>query len=482
MGGFGVVVIATRAANSQVVDADAVPNPGAQALPFVRLQAATPGTPDTGNYNISGRGIAGSFQGNGSLLSALNASNISTGTLADARLSNNVMLLSGAQNVTGVKTFSVAPAFAAAGAPFTVASSTLVGNLNADFLDGLSSADYVQIAANQSIGGAKSFTGSFVTVNFRLTTGAGAGRVLRSDAAGNGSWSTDGLALPFVGTGASGSGERAGVFKVSNTTTTANGLVGVLGGESAVDLAPWQEGGVMGDSGSDSGVVGTTDLGNGVGVFGITSGSNSAGAYGNSTAGDGVGVLGRGEAGDGGRFSSDSGDGVEASSTSGFAGRFTGNVFVTGDVTKRYAANTSDSIVPVAHGNVNSNGTIAGGTPNFTSSYNSTTDEYTISVTGKTIDLFFDTAVVTATTSSPVICTTSTSGGDLIVRLWTTGGARTQGRFQFIIWQPNRTDRPTDGDPARSGTVSPQMQRRPEIENRAFDVNAVGRKNRNNRP
>lgn len=49
---------------------------------YVTLQASTPGTPDVGHANISGTLIAGIFKGNGSLLTHLNASNISSGILA----------------------------------------------------------------------------------------------------------------------------------------------------------------------------------------------------------------------------------------------------------------------------------------------------------------------------------------------------------------------------------------------------------------
>ncbi|HSE29684.1 MAG TPA: collagen-like protein [Candidatus Saccharimonadales bacterium] len=56
----------------------------------VDLQAVTPGTPQTGHINVSGTVIAGNFVGVGSSLTGLNASNISSGTLNDSRLSSNV--------------------------------------------------------------------------------------------------------------------------------------------------------------------------------------------------------------------------------------------------------------------------------------------------------------------------------------------------------------------------------------------------------
>ena len=63
------------------------------------------GSEGTTFLTISATGLVG----NGSGLTALNGSNISTGTVADARLSSNVLLLTGAQTITGVKTFSAAP-------------------------------------------------------------------------------------------------------------------------------------------------------------------------------------------------------------------------------------------------------------------------------------------------------------------------------------------------------------------------------------
>ncbi|MBX3362479.1 MAG: hypothetical protein KF912_03860 [Phycisphaeraceae bacterium] len=68
-----------------------------------------------------------------------NATNLTAGTLPDARLSSNVTTLSGTQTFSGAKSFSSSPSFTAAGSPFSVTSSTKVTNLNADLLDGLDS-------------------------------------------------------------------------------------------------------------------------------------------------------------------------------------------------------------------------------------------------------------------------------------------------------------------------------------------------------
>lgn len=59
----------------------------------VSLQPGSPGSQETGNINVSGTIIAGNFSGDGSQLTSINASNLSSGTLDDARLSANVSLL-----------------------------------------------------------------------------------------------------------------------------------------------------------------------------------------------------------------------------------------------------------------------------------------------------------------------------------------------------------------------------------------------------
>ncbi|CAG0964224.1 hypothetical protein PHYC_00894 [Phycisphaerales bacterium] len=107
-------------------------NLGTGTLPGARL---------AGVYGsaVSFTNPANSYTGVGTGLTALNASNVSGGTLADARLSANVDLLNIAQAFTAAKNFTVSPAFTSAGAPFTVTSSTLVTNLNADLLDGMNS-------------------------------------------------------------------------------------------------------------------------------------------------------------------------------------------------------------------------------------------------------------------------------------------------------------------------------------------------------
>ena len=74
-----------------------------------------------------------------------NASNLASGTLADARLSGNISTLTGVQTFTGSKSFSTPPTFTAGGAPFIVLSNARVANLNADLLDGLDSTAFAPV-------------------------------------------------------------------------------------------------------------------------------------------------------------------------------------------------------------------------------------------------------------------------------------------------------------------------------------------------
>jgi hypothetical protein len=67
-----------------------------------------------------------------------------TAAILQSYTQGNSVLLTGAQTVAGIKTFTsqLASSVATGTAPFSVASTTKVTNLNADLLDGLSSADF----------------------------------------------------------------------------------------------------------------------------------------------------------------------------------------------------------------------------------------------------------------------------------------------------------------------------------------------------
>jgi len=76
--------------------------------------------------------------------------NVYDGTGWDAvPIDSNVVHIAGAELITGLKTFSAIPDFTNAGSPFTVNSSTLVSNLNAELLNG--NADTAFASAAQGV-------------------------------------------------------------------------------------------------------------------------------------------------------------------------------------------------------------------------------------------------------------------------------------------------------------------------------------------
>ena len=107
----------------------------------------------SGTFSGTGSGtFNGNFSGDGGSLTNLNASNLVTGTVADARLSGNVALLSGTQTFTGAKTFS------AAGNSFTGNGAGLT-SLNASNLSSGTIAD-VRLSTNAALRDAtQTFTG-----------------------------------------------------------------------------------------------------------------------------------------------------------------------------------------------------------------------------------------------------------------------------------------------------------------------------------
>ena len=143
--------------------------------------------------------------------------------------------------------------------------------------------------------------GKTKTTNLQVTNGAGAGKVLTSDASGNAAWQTPaggGLTLPYSATN-SAAGTSFGI-------TNNNGLASAISGSS---------------TGTGFGIYGTTD--GGAGVLGA--------------ANSGSGVEGSSGSGVGGKFSSNTGLAIQAN----------GNVLINGT--------TGTGKAPLAFSNANGN-------------------------------------------------------------------------------------------------------------------------------
>jgi len=118
----------------------------------------------------------------GSGLTGLNASNLSTGTVPDARLSGNVVMTSGNQTIAGTKTFSstisgnisgnagsatvLQNARTIAGVSFNGSANIAIPFANLaskpTTIAGYGITDGVTVNGDQTIGGIKTFTGTIV--------------------------------------------------------------------------------------------------------------------------------------------------------------------------------------------------------------------------------------------------------------------------------------------------------------------------------
>ncbi len=122
----------------------------------------------------------------------------------------------------------------------------------------------------------------------------------------------------------------------------------------------------------------------------------------------------------------------------GMAGDFIGDVHVDGEITKEYTSGTSNSAVPIAYGYIKSDGVVVKATPNVTCSWNVADERYEITIAGESY--LFDRYVTVVTANwgmaTSVMPAIYSSGGKLLVYLYTTTHARIQGPFYFITFKP----------------------------------------------
>lgn len=160
------------------------------------------------------------------------AADVTTGTLADARLSNNVPLEDTPNTFTALNTFSPA-----SGAPFAVGGANKVANLNADLLDGLDSTSLWRTAGNSGTTPGQHFLGT--TDNQPLELKANNARALRLEPAGSnsvnvvggcaGNWVKPGVVAATIAGG--GAGDYAGAAYTNRVEADA-GTIGGGGGNA----------------------------------------------------------------------------------------------------------------------------------------------------------------------------------------------------------------------------------------------------------
>ena len=154
----------------------------------------------------------------------------------------------------------------------------------------------------------------------------------------------------------------------------------------------------------------------GMGVYGEAGGTNGRGVHGKATGSNGVGVY--GEATGGGK-----------------AGNFKGDLHVTGNITKAFTSGTSNRAGPIAYAFINSDGSVASGTPNVSCSWNGTTRRYEITIAGES---YYDEGYITMVTPCGVthLTATGTINGKLTIMLFDVGSGALPDKFQFLTYKP----------------------------------------------
>ncbi|HEY1281939.1 MAG TPA: hypothetical protein VGF22_19810 [Acidimicrobiales bacterium] len=203
---------------------------------------------------------------------------------------------------------------------------------------------------------------------------------------------------------ASGLGAIGGLFDSNGTGMGSVGLWGIYDGGAN------KGNGVIGQTNA-------TDPGQ-VGVLGLASGTDGVGVKGTANVGaNAVGVLG--------------------SSSSGLAGRFDGDVRVTGKLTKDYAAGTPNRAIPIAYGLIKSDGSKLSGTANVTSSFDSASTRYLMTIAGESYtNVSYITVVTPLAGSTPLSVTSTASSGRLVVKVWNLSGNAVQNSFSFVTYKP----------------------------------------------
>lgn len=111
-----------------------------------------------------------------------------------------------------------------------------------------------------------------------------------------------------------------------------------------------------------------------------------------------------------------------------------GRLVVDGDIQAQMGSGF-EQVSPVAFGYVNSSATSTDGTENYSVVWNSSTSQYEITIEGESFYFRDYTVSITPVGGLPVIATTTSNGGSLIVRLYNLGGAQVQSNFGFVVYR-----------------------------------------------
>jgi hypothetical protein len=121
----------------------------------------------------------------------------------------------------------------------------------------------------------------------------------------------------------------------------------------------------------------------------------------------------------------------------------TGDLGVTGTILMSFNGEVQNpntgfaNLVPIAYGSISGNATptVLGGTGNFTISRNISTNEYTVSVAGKSLNASNTVTSIVANTTTYRTVNATYSGGNLIVHIFASDFQKVISPFQFTIYQ-----------------------------------------------
>ena len=150
------------------------------------------------NFTNAGNSFSGAFAGNGALLTNLNGSQLTTGMVADARLTPNVALLNASQIYTGSNVYNGANNFSGANS-FTNNANTFVGSFFGNGLVGWIPVPGSSVQAVRDTGYLLT-NSQLTTVTLPAGTNLFVGDIIRISGAGAGGWQV--LANPnqsFIG-------------------------------------------------------------------------------------------------------------------------------------------------------------------------------------------------------------------------------------------------------------------------------------------
>lgn len=261
---------------------------------------------------------------------------------------------------------------------------------------------------------------------FKLTTGAGNGLVLKSDASGVGTWQEDSVTLPFSSITSNAStlfylrNSGAGRAIYASTEGAGDALYALASGTgSAGEFS-------VNNTGSSANALHCTSNGSGAGLSAYNTGTGRAGYFQINNTGNSADAL--------RVMTNGSGNAIYASTTgSGNAGLFSGDVYITGNL--KFPSGKPK--LPIAYGVIGSDGTKIAGTSNITSSWDSANQRYQITISGVSYSNATHVAVANCSGMvGPRVIMTSSASGSLIVTLFDLTGVKSQGMFDFVVYEP----------------------------------------------